>query len=181
MDATILGAPSSTKNRDKARDPAMKQTKKGQQWYFGMKAHIGVDEATGLVHTVRSTAANVADVTQVGRLLHGRERAVFGDAGYSGAAKHAPARRGRRWYIAAKRGTVKAISDAKLRALTERIEHTKASIRARVEHPFRVIKRQFGHVKARYRGLEKNGAQVVTLFALANLWMARKHLLATTG
>ena len=159
----------------------MKQTKKGQQWSFGMKAHIGVDERTGLVHTVRSTAAHVADVTQVGHLLHGRERAVFGDAGYTGAAKHAPVRRGRRWYIAAKRGTVKAIADQRLSELTAKIEHAKASIRARVEHPFRVIKRQFGHVKVRYRGLEKNGAQVLTLFALSNLWMARRHLLATTG
>ena len=181
VDATIIAAAPSTKNKGKARDPEMHQTKKGQQWYFGMKAHIGVDERTGLVHTVRSTAANVADVTQVGHLLHGREQAVFGDAGYTGAANHAPVRRGRRWYIAAKRGTVKAITDAKLRTLTERIEQTKASIRARVEHPFRVIKRQFGHVKVRYRGLEKNGAQVVTLFALANLWMVRRHLLVATG
>ena len=181
VDATILAAPSSTKNRNKARDPDMHQTKKGQQWYFGMKAHIGVDEATGLVHRVVTTAANVADVTQVGQLLHGRERAVFGDAGYTGAQQHAPAQRGRRWYIAAKRSTVKAITDAKLRALTERIEHTKASIRAAVEHPFRVIKRQFEHIKARYRGLAKNGAQVLTLFALSNLWMARKYLLAATG
>ena len=181
VDATILAAPSSTKNRNKVRDPDMHQTKKGQQWYFGMKAHIGVDEATGLVHRVVTTAANVADVTQVGQLLHGREKAVFGDAGYTGARKHAQPRRGRRWYIAAKRGTVKAITDARLRELTEQIEHRKASIRAAVEHPFRVIKRQFGHVKVRYRGLVKNGAQVLTLFALSNLWMARKYLLAATG
>ena len=181
VDATILGAPSSTKNRDKARDPEMHQTKKGQQWYFGMKAHIGVDEATGLVHRVVTTAANVADVTQVDALLHGREKAVFGDAGYTGAHKHAQPRRGRRWYIAAKRSMVKAITDARLRELTEQIEHCKASIRAAVEHPFRVIKRQFGHVKTRYRGLAKNGAQVLTLFALSNLWMARQHLLAATG
>ena len=94
VDATILGAPSSTKNRDKVRDPEMHQTKKGQQWYFGMKAHIGVDERTGLVHSVVTTAANVADVTQVGQLLHGREQTVFGDAGYTGAHKHAKPRRG---------------------------------------------------------------------------------------
>ena len=181
VDATILAAPSSTKNRNKARDPDMHQTKKGQQWYFGMKAHIGVDEATGLVHRVVTTAANVADVTQVGQLLHGREKAVFGDAGYTGARKHAKPRRGRRWYIAAKRSMVKAITDARLRELTEQIEHRKASIRAAVEHPFRVIKRQFGHLKARCRGLAKNGAQVLTLFALSNLWMARKYLLAATG
>jgi IS5 family transposase len=149
--------------------------------HFGMKAHIGVDEATGLVHSVVTTAANVADVTQVGQLLHGREKAVFGDAGYTGAEKHAPTKRGRRWWIAAKRSTVKAIADEKLRGVIEELEHAKASIRAAVEHPFRVVKRQFGHVKARYRGLAKNGAQVLTLFALSNVWMARKHLLATTG
>ncbi|WP_458071696.1 IS5 family transposase [Rhodanobacter sp. BL-MT-08] len=180
VDATILGAPSSTKNRDKARDPQMHQTKKGNQWYFGMKAHIGVDEATGLVHSVVTTAANVGDVTQVGDLPHGKEHAVFGDAGYVGAQNHAKAKRGRQWYIAAKRSKVKAIEDETLRELTEQIEHIKASIRAVVEHPFRVIKRQFGHVKARYRGLAKNGAQVLTLFALSNLWMSREYLLAKT-
>jgi len=181
VDATILGAPSSTKNRNKARDPEMHQTKKGNQWYFGMKAHIGVDEATGLVHSVVTTAANVGDVTQVGDLLHGKEKVVFGDAGYTGAEKHAPAKRGRTWHIAAKRSKVKAIEDEALRALTEEVEHLKASIRAAVEHPFRVVKRQFGHVRARYRGLAKNGAQVLTLFALSNLWMARRTLLATAG
>ena len=180
VDATIIAAPSSTKNRDKSRDPDMRQTKKGNQWHFGMKAHIGVDESTGLVHTVKSTAANVADVTQVDALLHGKEREVYADAGYIGADKRAR-KRGRRWYIAAKRGKVKAIADVQLRDLNERIEHIKASIRAAVEHPFRVIKRQFGHTKARYRGLAKNGAQVTTLFALANLWMARKRILAATG
>ena len=181
VDATILGAPSSTKNRDKARDPEMHQTKKGNQWYFGMKAHIGVDERTGLVHSVVTTAANVGDVTQVGNLLHGKEKVVFGDAGYIGAEKHAPAKRGRKWHIAAKRSKVKAIEDEVLRDLTEQIEHLKASIRAAVEHPFRVVKRQFGHVKARYRGLAKNGAQVLTLFALSNLWMTRRYLLEKAG
>jgi IS5 family transposase len=166
---------------DLARDPEMHQTKKGNQWYFGMKAHIGVDEASGLVHSVVTTAANVADVTQVGQLLHGREKAVFGDAGYTGAQKHAPAKRGRRWYIAAKRSTVEAITDETLRELSTKIERAKASIRAALEHPFRVVKRQFGHVKARYRGLAKNGAQVLTLFALSKVWMARNHLLARTG
>ncbi len=127
------------------------------------------------------TAANVADVTQVGHLLHGREKTVFGDAGYTGAEKHAPAKRGRKWHIAAKRSKVKAIEDETLRGLTQQIEHLKASIRAAVEHPFRVIKRQFGHMKVRYRGLAKNAAQLLTLFALSNLWMVRKHVLATTG
>jgi IS5 family transposase len=187
VDATILGAPSSTKNRVKARDPEMHQARKGNQWYFGMKAHmalghpVGVDERTGLVHRVTTTAANEADVTQVGKLLHGKEKAVFADAGYIGAEKRVPAKRGRRWWIAARRSTIKAITDATLRGIMDELEHAKASIRAKVEHPFRVVKRQFGHGKVRYRGLAKNGAQVMTLFALANLWMARKHLLATAG
>lgn len=181
VDATIIAAAPSTKNRDKARDPEMHQTKKGNPWYFGMKAHIGVDVGTGLVHTVSATAANVADVAEVPNLLHGKETSIYGDAGYIGAEKRVKPQRGRSWFIAAKRGKVKAIEDAKLRQLVEQIEHKKASVRARVEHPFRIVKRQFGYLKVRYRGLEKNGAQVMTLFALANLWMARRSLLAATG
>lgn len=180
VDATIIHAPPSTKNRDKARDPEMHQTKKGNQWYFGMKAHIGADVDSGLVHTVTTTAANVADVTEVGELLHGKENEVFADAGYIGADKRAP-KRGRRWYIAAQRGKVKAIANDELRELHEQYEHIKASIRAKVEHPFRVVKRQFGYTKVRYRGLAKNGAQIMTLFALSNLWMVRKRILAATG
>ena len=180
VDATIITAASSTKNRERARDPEMHQTKKGNQWHFGMKAHIGVDAKTGLVHRVVTTAANEADVTQVARLLHGKEKQLFGDAGYTGADKRAR-KRGRRFYIAEKRSKVKAIVDETLRELTGKLEHLKASIRAKVEHPFRVIKRQFGHNKARYRGLAKNGAQVTTLFALSNLWMARRKLLAAAG
>lgn len=111
VDATILGAPSSTKNRNKARDPEMHQTRKGNQWYFCMKAHIGVDEATGLVHSVVTTAANVGDVTQVGHRFHGKEKVVFGEAGTLGAEKHAPAKGGRKWRIAAKRSKVKGIED----------------------------------------------------------------------
>ena len=180
VDATIIAAAPSTKNKAKARDPEMHQTKKGNQWFFGMKAHIGVDAESGLVHTVTGTAANVADVTEVPNLLHGKERHVFGDAGYIGAEKRA-AKRGRKFWIAAKRSVVKAIDDTKLREITEQLEHAKASIRAAVEHPFRVIKRQFGYVKVRYKGLAKNTAQVKTLLALGNLWMARKHLLASVG
>lgn len=180
VDATIIQAPSSTKNKDGKRDPEMHQTRKGNQWYFGMKAHIGVDAELGIVHTVTSTAANMADINEVEKLLHGKENAVYADAGYTGADKRVP-KRGRDWFIAAKRGKVKAITDETLRALTDEYEHAKASIRAAVEHPFRVIKRQFGHRKVRYRGLAKNHAQVVTLFALSNLWMVRKRLLASTG
>lgn len=180
VDATIIAAAPSTKNKVKARDPEMHQTKKGNQWFFGMKAHIGVDAESGLVHTVTGTAANVADVTEVPNLLHGKERHVFGDAGYIGAEKRA-AKRGRKFWIAAKRSVVKAIDDTQLREIIEQLEHAKASIRAAVEHPFRVIKRQFGHVKVRYKGLVKNTAQIKTLLALGNLWMARKHLLASVG
>jgi IS5 family transposase len=140
VDATIIHAPSSTKSRDHARDAEMHQTKKGNQWYFGMKAHIGVDEVTGQVHHVTSTAANVADVTEVPNLLHGKERHVFCDAGYAGAQKRAP-KCGRTFWIASKRSVVKAIEDPKLREITAQLEHAKASIRAAVEHPFRVLKR----------------------------------------
>ena len=163
-------------------DAEMHQTRKGNQYYFGMKAHIGVDAEGGLVHTVTTTAANAADVTQAGNLLHGKEEAVFGDAGYVGVEKRQEnAERKTQWYIAEKRGKVAAIEDAPLKAIVTEWETAKAKIRARVEHPFRVIKRQFGYVKVRFKGLAKNTAQIVTLFALSNLWMARRALLRPTG
>jgi IS5 family transposase len=168
VDATIIQAPSSTKNHDKQRDPEMHQTKKGQQWYFGMKAHIGVDVESGLVHTVTTTPANVGDVTEVDKLLHGQEQ------------KRAP-KRGRTWFIAAKRGSVKAMPDGELKDAVKHTEYMKAAVRAKVEHPFRVMKRQFGYQKVRFKGLLKNTAQVLTLFALANLWMVRRTLLASAG
>jgi IS5 family transposase len=179
VDATIIHAPSSTKNQKKQRDPEMHQTKKANQYYFGMKAHIGADVESGLVHTVRTTAANEADVTQVSKLLHGKENSVHADAGYTGAQKRV--RRKVRWHIAARRGAIKAMKRSRLKRAIQELETLKSRIRARVEHPFRVIKRQFGYVKVRYRGLAKNHAQVLTLFALSNLWMVRKRLLATTG
>ncbi|MDT4859718.1 IS5 family transposase ISPsy2 [compost metagenome] len=183
VDATLIHAPSSTKNQDGKRDPEMHQTKKGNQYYFGAKAHIGADDESGLVHSVVVTAANVADVTQVDQLLHGAENVVCADAGYTGVEKreeHA----GRQviWQIAARRSTYK--QHGKRSALYQairKIEKAKAQVRAKVEHPFRVIKRQFGYVKVRFRGLAKNTAQMVTLFALSNLWMARRHLLANAG
>ena len=180
VDATIIAAPSSTKNQDGERDPEMHQTKKGNQWHFGMKAHIGVDVDSGLVHTVTTTAANASDVSQVEALLHGKEEVVHADAGYIGAQQRVKSGK-REWHIAAKRGAVKAIKDAKLKQIVEELETLKARIRARVEHPFRVIKRQFGFMKVRFKGLAKNTAQVITLFALSNLWMARKRLLTPTG
>ena len=178
VDATLISAPSSTKNDSGQRDPEMHQTKKGNQWYFGMKAHIGVDAQSGLVHTVKGTAANVNDVIEANGLLHGHETNAFGDAGYQGAHKRPDAKDGVTWHVAMRPGKRKALDKStKLGALTDEIERLKASIRAKVEHPFRVIKRQFGFTKVRYRGLKKNTAQITTLFALANLWAARRELM----
>ena len=181
VDATLIAAPSSTKNQDGKRDPEMHQTKKGNQWHFGMKAHIGVDADSGLVHTVIGTAANVNDVTQANALLHGEEKKAFGDAGYQGAEKRPDATGKARWHVAMRPGKRRALDKSqKSTALIEQIEQIKASIRAKVEHPFRVIKRQFGFTKVRYRGLAKNTAALMTLFALSNLWMVRRRLLPMT-
>ena len=176
VDATLIAAPSSTKNSSGERDPEMHQTKKGNQWHFGMKAHIGVDAQSGLVHTVIGTAANVNDVTQGHALLHGEEQVVFADAGYQGASKR-PDATGVDWHVAMRPGKRKAQKHTPWGALHEQAEQLKASVRAKVEHPFRVIKRQFGHTKVRYRGLAKNTAQLITLFALSNIWMARSRLM----
>jgi len=182
VDATLIAAPSSTKNASGERDPEMKQSKKGQQWYFGMKAHIGVDADSGLVHSVRGTAGSVNDVVEANALLHGEETDVFADAGYQGADKRPDASARVQWHVAMRPGKRKALDkDTPKGHLAEQIERLKARIRAKVEHPFRVIKRQFGHVKVRYRGLAKNTAQLHTLFALANLWMARRQLMGAMG
>ncbi|MES6767187.1 IS5 family transposase, partial [Cutibacterium acnes] len=154
VDATIIAAPSSTKNKAGERDPAMHQTKKGNQWFFGMKAHIGVDDASGLVHHVECTAANVADVTQVHKLLHGREDTVCGDSGYTGAEKREELQDvDAGFLIAEKPSKLRAMKNERERRYAERWERYKASLRAKVEHPFRVIKRQFGYMKVRYRGI----------------------------
>ena len=177
VDATLIAAPSSTKNASGERDPEMKQSKKGQQWYFGMKCHIGVDAESGLVHTVRGTAGSVNDVVEANSLLHGHETDAFADAGYQGVAKRPDAKPGVNWHIAMRPGKRRALDgNDQIDQLTEQVERIKASIRAKVEHPFRVLKRQFGHVKVRYRGLAKNTAQLHTLFALANLWLVRRKL-----
>jgi IS5 family transposase len=180
VDATIIPAPSSTKNAQGERAPEMHQTKKGNQWYFGMKAHIGVDADSGLVHSVSTTPANEPEVEEVALLLHGKEVVAHGDAGYAGADKRV-VRKGLQWQIAAKRGRIKAMPDGAAKSALELLERRKASIRARVEHPFRVIKRQFGLLKVRFRGLTKNTAHVITLFALSNLWMARRRLMPIAG
>lgn len=184
MDATLIAAPSSIKNSTKSRDPEMYQTKKGNQWYFGMKAYIGVDADSGLVHTVRGTSANVSDVVEANSLLHGQEVDSYGDAGYQGADKRpdmpepTPERKFK-WHVAMKQRSQRKALDLQqsISAMQEQLEQVKSKIRAKVEHLFRFIKRQFGHVKVRYRGLIKNTQQLHTLFALANLWMARGSLL----
>jgi transposase, IS5 family len=179
VDATIIAAPSSTKNSTGERDPEMHQTKKGNQWHFGMKAHIAVDAESGLVHTVTATAANEADVEQVADLLHGKEEQVWADSGYRGA--QARVKRDVQWHIAGRPSDMAKMPEGRAKARARKNEYEKASVRAKVEHPFRVIKRQFGLAKVRFKGLAKNAAHVITLFALSNLWMARKKLIAMLG
>jgi IS5 family transposase len=176
VDATIIAAPSSTKNAEGERDPGMHQTRKGNQWFFGMKAHIGVDADSGLVHT----AANEADVEHVADLLHGKEEQVWADSGYRGAPSRVD-RDDLQWHIAARPSDIAKLPEGRAKTKVQKAEHRKASMRAKVEHPFRVIKRQFGLVKVRFRGLAKNTAHVMTLFALSNLWMVRKQLMAAAG
>jgi IS5 family transposase len=177
VDATIIAAPPSTKNKSKSRDPEMHQTRKGNQWHFGMKAHTGVDVASGVVHTVKGTAANEADINQTACLLHGQEEDVFADAGYTGADKRAELEdRDVAWNIAIKRSIIKALPKG-LRDLAEPVERALSQVRAVVEHPFHIVKNLFRHKKLRYRGLAKNTAQLHTLFALANLVIVKKALL----
>ncbi|ASW04067.1 MULTISPECIES: IS5 family transposase [Burkholderiaceae] len=182
VDATIIAAPSSTKNGGKSRDPEMHQTKKGNEWHFGMKAHIGVDADSGLVHSVVTTAANESDVSKAHALLHGHELEAFGDAGYTGVDKR-DEMKGKtvKWQVALKRGKIKAMTEGALKDLVIAAERTKAQIRARVEHPFHVVKNLFRHRKVRYRGLARNTAQLFSLFALANLVIARKRLWSCHG
>ena len=150
----------------------MHQVKKGNQWYFGMKAHIGVDAATGLVHSVATTAANVADITQVPRLLHGAETRVWGDAGYAGVARR-PEHQGRRvdWQVALRPGQRRRLAPGSAAA---QAEQRKASIRAKVEHPFLYVKRHFGYAQVRYRGLTKNRTRLCLLLGFANLLLAAR-------
>ena len=176
VDATIIAAPTSTKNREGERDPQMHQVKKGNQWYFGMKMHVAADDSSGLLHSLTTTAANVHDITQVDPLLHGQEKRVWGDAGYQGIEKR-PEHEGREvdWFIAmrpGKRARLSAsgpLSDA---------EKSKASVRAKVEHCFNRIKCQFGYDKVRYRGLAKNSNRLYLLAGFANLLRAEPSMSA---
>jgi len=174
VDATIIQAPSSTKNRDKSRDPDMHSTKKGNQWYFGMKAHIGADLQSGLVHSLKTTAANVADVCVGPELLHGEETMVFADAGYQGLDKRLADQDGKpACYVAKKRSVIQKLpEDFGIQETAKTLERLKAKVRAWVEHPFHIVKCRFGYRKVRYRGLAKNTAHLFTLFGLANLLLA---------
>jgi IS5 family transposase len=181
VDATLLAAPPSTKNKEKKRDPEMHQTRKGNQWYFGMKAHIGADRDSKLVHAVVVTAANVADITQTAELLHGQETQVHADAGYTGVEKRAEITALNRtidWQIAGKRGQIKKMLEGPEKEARKAREKAKASVRAFVEHPFHIIKNIFRHRKVRYRGLAKNGHQLYTLFGLANLVIGARRATA---
>ena len=174
VDATLIAAPPSTKNEKRSRDPEMSQTKKGNTWHFGMKVHTGTDMDSGLVHTIKVTTAKTHDKKAMPDLLHGEECAVFGDKGYvSDEDKRAARAKSVFWGILDKAKPKKKLSTAQVKR-----NRQLSSVRAKVEHPFRVLKRQFGYVKVRYKGLMKNTVQVMTLFALTNLYLARRKLLA---
>jgi len=180
VDATIIAAPSSTKNASGARDLEMHQTKKGNQWYFGMKAHIGVDAGTGYVHAVTATAANVHDLDQAASLVRADDEVAYADAGYQGVDKRPEIvgdehLAGIAWRVAARKGKLAAMA-----APDRDIESRKASVRAKVEHPFLIVKRDFGFTKTRYRGLAKNRNHLHMLFASAN-WLMRARAVALTG
>jgi transposase, IS5 family len=181
IDATLIAAPSSTKNKKGERDPEMHQTRKGKQWYFGMKVHIGVDKDNGLIHSIETTSANVHDLTPAAELLHGEETVVYADSGYQGIEKREEMKgKAIGFRVAMRPGKRRALPDTPDGRLDDLVETAKAHIRAKGEHPFRVIKRQFGFQKTRLRGIHKNGCKVNVLAALANLFMARHVLLCKT-
>ncbi len=182
VDSTFIEAPSSTKNRKKERDPEAHSAKKGNTWHFGYKAHIGVDEENGLIHTVKTTAANEHDVTVMNELLHGEEERAFGDSGYIGAKKRPDAvkknKSGKniKYIINRRPSSIKKLSKSGQYA-AKKIEKKKSSVRCKVEHVFAVVKRLFRYRKTRYRGLKKQTAKNYIMFALANLYLAdRKSL-----
>jgi transposase, IS5 family len=175
VDATIINAPPSTKNIEKKRDPEMHQTRKGKQWYFGMKVHTGTDADSGMVHTVTATAANEADVNMMGELLHGNEDSVHGDSAYHSKELKAQAEAAGIEFSVNERGSRNAPLSPAQRARNRRLSR----VRAIVEHPFLVVKRLWGHAKVRYRGIQKNLAQMRMLFGLANIYRVRHQLIGT--
>jgi IS5 family transposase len=180
VDATLIAAPSSTKNNEGKRDPEMHQTKKGNQWYFGMKVHIGVDKDSGLIHSVVTTAVNVYDLTQAGERLHGDEVVVYCDAGYQGIAKRPEmAGNSAEFRVAMRPGKRRALPETADGKLQDLIETAKAHISSKVERPSPVIVQQFGFQKTGLRGLAKNRCKINVLSVLPNLYQARRQLLAT--
>jgi IS5 family transposase len=172
VDATIIAAPSSTKNSKKERDPEMHQTRKGNQWFFGAKAHIGVDSKEGIVHSVCTSAASVSDVHMLPDLLHGAEKKVWGDAGYQGQTEAIHAAAPQAQDMTSRRAKYKGgVDEVELRK-----NRTKARVRSKVEWPFRILKRIFGFTKVRYRGLKKNHEWLLAAFALVNLYQHRMRL-----
>jgi IS5 family transposase len=179
VDATLIAAPPSTRNRTKSRDPEMKQTRKGNQWYFGMKAHIGTDAASGCVHSAEMTSANVHDSMVTQALLHGEEEIAFGDSAYASSERSLVADRAPGdviWATPFKRKKGQGLSDEQ-----RRINRLTSSFRSKVEHVFRVVKRQFGYTRTRYRGLYKNSQQIFCLLALANIYIMREKLAQPAG
>ena len=182
VDATLSAGPSSTKNACGKRDPEMHQSWKGNQWHFGMDAHVGVDADSGLVHTSKGMAVNVNDVVEVNRLLHGEETDAFGDAGHEGAAKRPDARTDVQRHVGMRIDKRRALDKTrKVDALVEQLDRLKARLRTKVENSSSVVKRHFDHVKVRYHGLKKSAAQVRILFAPSNLSMTHKALLVLDG
>lgn len=180
VDATIIAAPSSTKNATGTRDPGMHQTKKGNQWYFGMKAHIGVDAGTGYVHSVAATGANVHDLDQITLLVRPDDEVVYADAGYQGVDRRPDVSMDEalsqvQWRVAPRKGTLRTMPSQ-----DRAIASAQAGVRAKVEHPFLIVKRDFGFVKTRYRGIAKNLNHLHVLFASAN-WLMRGRALALSG
>lgn len=180
VDATLIAAPSSTKNVTGGRDPEMHQTRKGNQWYFGMKAHIGSDAGTGYVHSLAATAANVHDLDEVPNLVRADDEVVYTDAGYQGVDKREQITADEHlstieWRVAARKGKLAAMAEP-----DQQIESRKASVRAKVEHPFLIVKRDFGFTKTRYRGIAKNLNHLHVLFASAN-WLMRARAVALAG
>ncbi len=177
VDATIIAAPSSTKNPEDERDPQMHQTGNGRQWHFGMKAHIGLDAESGMTHTLVTTPANSHDVTQAHALLHGKEKIAFGDAGYQGVEKREEDLGTQvQGEVALHVGKRRALPDRPLGRIDAQIEKLKARVRAKVEPPFHIVKHIFGMKRVRYKGLAENTPQLYTLFGLANLLIAKRRL-----
>jgi IS5 family transposase len=172
VDATIIAAPPSTKNAERERDPEMHQTRKGQQWHFGMKLHIGVDSKTGLAHSAVVTAANVHDKHPLPQLLHGGEEEVYGDSAYASQQELIESKAP----MAQDRTNQRVVGSGVVAELERIVNRIKSKVRSRVEHVFAVVKRQFGFAKVRYRGLAKNATRAFVVLGLANIYLARGRL-----